>query len=235
MHRVTAPPAPSPKLPSSSIVPSRFAAFHPRSSRSSASSGAPFSKVSFLRCSSKSNELPCMLFSLSMPTPLCAELEEYAAESGSRSTSAKLIIEYDDAVDTDPFAPKLFVLLCAESSLLPPPGVRPPPGMINGGPLLLLCWFSCGACLVPIGVATLSFGGCCLPGIDNGGRFDIVSLMSGTAALLTSLCPGLAGIARPSRGSLLPVADRPPPGMGGRNKGAGLAILGRSGGGSRVK
>jgi hypothetical protein len=95
-----------------------------------------------------------------------------------------LIIEYDDAVDTEPFAPKLFVLLCADSSLLPPPGVKPDPGITNGGPLLFVCP-SCGVCLVPIGVATLSFGGCCFPGIVNGGRLLLISLMGGAAALLT--------------------------------------------------
>jgi hypothetical protein len=75
-----------------------------------------------------------MLFSRSMPTPECAELELYAALSGSRKTSAKLIMEYDDAVETEPLAPKLFVLLRGESSLLLP-GVKP--GICNGGPLRL--------------------------------------------------------------------------------------------------
>jgi len=46
-----------------------------------------------------------MLFSLSIPTPECAELDEYAADSGSlgfRNTSAKLRTEYDEVVDTEP-------------------------------------------------------------------------------------------------------------------------------------
>jgi len=106
--------------------------------------------------------------------------------------------------------------------------------MTSGGPLLR-GWPSCGACLVPIGVATLNFGGCCLPGIDRGGKLDMVSLIGGAAALLTGLCPGLAGIAKPNRGSLLPCADRPPPGIGGRSKGAGLAMVERVPGGSSVR
>ena len=66
-----------------------------------------------------------------MPTPPeCAELllyNEPEADWGSPSLlniSTKFKAEYDDVVETEPFcvvlAPKLFVLLCADSSLLPP-------------------------------------------------------------------------------------------------------------------
>lgn len=83
-----------------------------------------------------------------MPTPPeCAELELYnepEAETGSPSLlsiSTKFRAEYDDVVETDPFcvvlAPKLFVLLCADSSLLPP--LADKPGAIcRGGSLRLL-------------------------------------------------------------------------------------------------
>lgn len=50
--------------------------------------------------------------------------------------SAKLSTEYEDAVDTEPFAPMLFDLLCAESSLLAPLADRPPLAICSGGPLL---------------------------------------------------------------------------------------------------
>ena len=63
-HCVTAPPAPSPNEPISTILPSRLAAFHPASSKSSTSSALPFSKLSF----SKSGNKP-RLFSRSIAAP----------------------------------------------------------------------------------------------------------------------------------------------------------------------
>ena len=73
IHFVTAPPAPSPKLPSSMMRPSLFAAFHPISSKSCTSSGRPFSKLSCSRLTS----MPCVLLLLSIPSPPeRAELDE---------------------------------------------------------------------------------------------------------------------------------------------------------------
>lgn len=76
-------------------------------------------------------------------------------------------------------------------------------------------------------MARLSFGGCLL-GIANGGRAEL-SDIGGAAALFTGLWFGDAGIASPSRGTLLPDCDRPAPGMGGRSNGAGEAMSVRSG------
>lgn len=167
--------------------------------------------------------------------PECAELDEYAAESGSRRRSGKFIIEYDDAVDTDPLLPKLFVLLCAESSLLPPLGVKPAPGTIifNAGPLLLLCAFSDGVRLVPMGVAKLSFGGPCLPGMAKakGGNLEDGCGICGGAGLSTGLWLGEAGIASPSLGSFWPDCARPP-GTGGRRSGTEDAMFAPLGGSS---
>ena len=96
-------------------------------------------------------------------------------------------MEYDEAVETEPPAPKLPSLLCADSSLLPPLGVSPAPGICNGGPRLRPAALSCGTCLVPIGVARLNFGGCCRPGIERGGSVGGISVMGGAAALFTGL------------------------------------------------
>ena len=142
-------------------------------------------------------------------------------------------MEYDDAVDTDPLLPKLFVRLCAESSLLPPPGVKPAPGIciFNAGPLLLLCAFSDGVRLVPIGVARLSFGGPCLPGMDKakGGNLEDENGTCGGTELSTGRWFGEAGIASPSLGSFWPPCDRPP-GMGGLRSGTGEAMSAPLGG-----
>lgn len=85
IHLLTAPPAPSPRLPSSTILFSLAATFQPASSRSSTSSALPFSKLSFSRSGSIA---PCMLPSRSIPVPPSppaddAEYNEPAAESGS--------------------------------------------------------------------------------------------------------------------------------------------------------
>lgn len=59
-----------------------------------------------------------------------------------------------------------------------------------------------------MGVAKDSFGGCCLVGMDNGGSAEF-SDIGGAAALFTGRWPGDAGIANPSRGTLLPGCWRP--------------------------
>ena len=82
-----------------------------------------------------------------------------------------------------------------------------------------------------MGVARLSFGGCCLCGMESGGIAEF-SDMGGAAALLTGRWWGDAGMARPSRGTLLPLCWRPAPGTGGRRRGAGEAMLERSAAGS---
>ena len=65
-------------------------------------------------------------------------------------------------------------------------------------------------------------------GIANGGRAEF-SDIGGAAELFTGLWFGDAGMARPSRGTLLPDCDLPAPGMGGRSNGAGDAMSDRSG------
>ena len=120
--------------------------------------------------------------------------------------------------------PKLFVLLCAESSLC----TLETPVRFNGGPTLFFCGFSWGVWLEPIGVARLSLGGC-FKGICRGGRAAF-SDTGGAAAELTGRTFGDAGIASPNRGSLPPGVERPAPGMGGLNNGAGEAMSVRSGG-----
>jgi len=57
-----------------------------------------------------------------------------------------IALDIEDVVDIEPFwlillAPKLFVLLCAESSLL---CAVDTPVKFNGGPTLFLCMPSCG-------------------------------------------------------------------------------------------
>lgn len=90
-----------------------------------------------------------------------------------------------------------------------------------------------------MGVARLNFGGLGLPPAPscNGGTaapsppgpaLPPGMLSGGAAALLTGLWLGLAGIASPKRGTLFPLCDRWP-GMGGRSKGTGEAMLDRSG------
>lgn len=125
-------------------------------------------------------------------------------------------------------APKLFDLLCADSSLLPPLAERPAPGICSGGPTLLFGAPSCGVPWLPIGVARLSFGGA-WRGICNGGRGICIGGgmlgidMGGAAALLTGLWLGEAGIARPSRGILFALCCLLPA-IGGRRSGAGDAM-----------
>lgn len=142
---------------------------------------------------------------------------------------AKSCIEYEDAVvDVEligKLAPRLFSLDLALSSLLPPvPDFADKVPICNGGnlPLPPAVLPSCGVAFVPIGVARLSFGGACL-GISRGGGACRTLLCKGRAF-------GEAGIARPNFGireELFPLL----PGIGGRNKGAGDAILAGSGGG----
>jgi hypothetical protein len=78
--------------------------------------------------------------------------------------SAKFSAEYDDVVEFDPpwfvLCPKLFVRLCALSSLLPPPLADKPPGICSVSFLLAWVLFSCGVRTLPMGVAKLSLGNC---------------------------------------------------------------------------
>jgi len=80
VHLVTAPPAPSPRLPNSTILFSRLAIRHPSSSKSSTSNVLALSR---LNLSISSN--PFMLPSLSMPTPpsLALEYIDPTADAGS--------------------------------------------------------------------------------------------------------------------------------------------------------
>ena len=138
----------------------------------------------------------------------------------------ELLVESDPAAFVPVLAPKLFVRLCAESSLLFAALDAPRlPGMTNGGPRRRGCTFSCGVWLEPMGVAKLSLGACGRP-MPMGGRSD----MGGAAELLTGLWCGDAGIDSPSRGTLGPDCCRWAPGMGGRRRGAGDAMSERSGG-----
>lgn len=87
-------------------------------------------------------------------------------------------------MEIDPLAPKLFVRLCSESSLLPPLGVNPAPGICNGGPLRLACIFSDGVRCEPMGVAMVSLGGPTLLGMVRGGSADPPASDIGGAATL---------------------------------------------------
>lgn len=78
-----------------------------------------------------------------------------------------------------------------------------------------------------MGVARLSFGGCCRVGMVRAGfATDVLLAMAGAAALLTGLWAGEAGMARPSLGIRLPDCARPAPGTGGRRNGTGEAMMG---------
>lgn len=95
----------------------------------------------------------------------------------------ELLVDSDPAAFVPVLAPKLFVRLCAESSLLfaalDPPRLL---GTISGGPLLRGCAFSCGVWFEPMGVARLSLGGCGLPMVAG-----CMSDIGGAAELLTGL------------------------------------------------
>jgi hypothetical protein len=100
--------------------------------------------------------------------------------------------------------PKLPDLLCAALLSLPP----------------LADWFwaevripcSCGVAVLPMGVARLRMG--------RGGRLDACG-----TALLTGLTAGDGGMARPSLGVRVPLAERAP-GMAGRRRGTGEDMIG---------
>lgn len=101
-HRVTAPPAPSPRLPSSTIIFCSLAACQPSSSRSSTSRGRPFSRLNL----SRSGRRPFTLFSRSPFSR--SEYTELMAEDGSdepsgcRRPMAKLIVEYEGFEEAGP-------------------------------------------------------------------------------------------------------------------------------------
>lgn len=130
IHFVTAPPAPSPKLPNSSIRFSMLATFHPSSSNSSTSSVRPRSKLSLSNASR-----PFMLPSRSIPAPpsLRSEYMDPTADAGSGVPcgcrkpycEAKESAENCDPADVGPLilpsnGPKLPDLECAALLSLPP-------------------------------------------------------------------------------------------------------------------
>lgn len=93
----------------------------------------------------------------------------------------------EDVVDTEPLiwelCEKLFVLLCALSSLLPPLA----DGIVNGNPLFFIGppIDSDGVWEVPMGVARLNFGGPALVGIDRAGIIGTFCMAGGAATELT--------------------------------------------------
>jgi hypothetical protein len=91
IHRVTAPPAPSPKLPSSITLFSIWAMRHPSSSKLSTSSVLALSRVAWSYSGG-----PVMLPSLSIPTPpsLALEYDDPAADAGSGVPLGWLSIPY---------------------------------------------------------------------------------------------------------------------------------------------
>lgn len=116
LHRLTAPPAPSPRLPSSMIFFCSLAASHPSSSKSSTSNGRPFSRLSLSKSGSNEFTLP----SLSIETPpseLIVDDGSGVPPAGCRRPMAKDRAEYDDAVD-------LVSMLWS----LPPPSDEPATG-----------------------------------------------------------------------------------------------------------
>jgi hypothetical protein len=211
---VTAPPAPSPRLPNSSIMPFPLAALQPASSRSSTSSGRPFSLASASRSGSG-----WLLFSLSIAgapsLPPCdmAEMGSVAVCSPGKPRVAW----YDAA---DPFAwtsPKLPDLECALWSL-DPPADDPVPIRSGGSPRGF--WRpSCGVVLEPMGVARRRAGGI------GRARLGCTSLEPFT----TGLAFGDAGMDRPRRGVRPPLWARPP-GTGGRRRGTVADMMVHDGG-----
>lgn len=219
MHRVTAPPAPSPRLPSSTILPCSLAANHPSSSRSSTSRGLPFSRLSL----SRSGRSPFILLSRSIATPPSTEL---IADDGSgvpprgfRRPMANERAEYvDDDADAGPLPfPSRFVKL----PVLECPFASPNPGICSGGGRPLCNEPpSRGVSCVPMGVASLSCGGAGRPaGRCSLGPSRTVVLVSG----LTGLTLGEGGIPSVNRGVREPLLRLP--GTGGLRRGAGDDIV----------
>lgn len=209
MQRVTAPPAPSPRLPSSTIMFSLLAALHPASSRSSTSSDLPFSKVSF----SRSGSTPPKLFPLSIAAPPSlappAEDAEPADDDGSPEPCG-LSMMAKSAADIGPIpmpSPKLSERELPLVSLEPLRGK--PAGTWIGGRRGGCARPSCGVLSLPEGVATRSLGG---TGRWSGGTSDV--------PFATGLALGEGGMASPRRG-ILPALLLREPGIGGRRRGAG--------------
>lgn len=212
MHLVTAPPAPSPRLPSSMIFFCSLAASQPSSSRSSTSSGRPFSKLSL----SRSGKRPFTLFSRSIDTPPSrSEYTELIAEDGSgvppwgcRSIANDKAEYVDEDADAGPLPlPSVFVAL---------PFLEWPFGSLgrNEPP-------SCGICWDPMGVASLSWGGAGrLEGRCSLGSSDRAAFPSG----FTGLALGEGGIPSVRRGVRDPELLRAR-GTGGLSSGAGEDIV----------
>ncbi len=217
MHLVTAPPAPSPRPPSSITRFSMLAILHPSSSSSSTDAVRAFSRVSLSKASS-----PCKLPSRSFPTPpgpsLRSEYIDPTADTGSGVPCGRPIpywLDKDSAQYCDPAevgllafpsrGPKLPERLCAALLSLPPDALWP--GCATEG-RPGAC--SCGVAVVPMGVARWRIG--------SGGR------LPGPMLEPRGFTFG-DGMERPRRGVRAPLDERAP-GMAGRSSGAGLDIIG---------
>jgi hypothetical protein len=218
LHRVTAPPAPSPRLPSSSIFFCSLAACQPSSSKSSTSRGRPFSKLSL----SRSGSSPFTPFSPSnCEPPSRSEYTEPMADEGSelplpgwRRLMAKLRAEYWEFADAGSL-PLPCEPVCP---FTPSPFVANP----NDGRPAGLTVVSCGTFwLLPMGVASCRRGGAgrvvwrgCGCGCIEGCEASAVAPL-----LSTGLALGEGGIPRVSLGARgLPALLRLP-GTGGRRSG----------------
>lgn len=218
LHRVTAPPAPSPKLPSSTIFFCSLAACQPSSSRSSTSRGRPFSRLNLSRSGSK----PFTLFSRSICTPPSrSEYTELIAEEGSelppagwRRPIANESAEYEEFADVGPL-PLLSRPFCPFKFVVRGGGAGRPFGLRDDD--------SCGTLwLLPIGVASCNRGragrevGCGSCSFET--SFPAAAMGAGPVPL-TGLALGDGGMPKVSLGARgLPVLLRLP-GTGGRRSG----------------
>lgn len=204
---MTAPPAPSPRLPFSSINPFALAARHAASSRSSTSNGRPFSAA---RASRSGNGWLLLARSMdgapSLPPWDMAEMGSVPFCRPGKPNAAW----YEEAEPFTAISPKLPDLECALASL-EPDADRPVP-ICSGGRPRGTCLPSWGALLEPMGVTTLSLGGW-----GRAWAFPLASLVTGRWL-------GEGGIERPSDGG--PRRPGRAPGMGGRRRGAGADMFG---------